>query len=116
MSKRCEMDGQERRVDFAGALRDAGVTALIAFGLFLPLIGFQTVVDFQNSLVLTTRWPMLFTIVAVVGAGRLAFSLAVGPWGGRRPAVCLAGGRAVAPAGEDAAGNGRALALAYRRR
>ena len=38
------------RVDLAHArLRDAGVTALIAFGLFLPLIGFQTVVDFRNE-------------------------------------------------------------------
>ncbi len=73
-------DAPDKRVDMARALRDAGFTALLAFGLFLPLIGFQTIVDFQNNLVLTTRWPMLFAIVATVGAGRLAFSLVVAPW------------------------------------
>src|SRR5664279_4443642 len=82
MSRRCEMaDGApDKRVDMARALRDAGLTALLAFGLFLPLIGFQTVTDFGNNLVLTTRWPLLFAIVAVVGAGRLAYSLVVEPW------------------------------------
>ncbi|HEY1474229.1 MAG TPA: high-affinity branched-chain amino acid ABC transporter permease LivM [Pseudolabrys sp.] len=69
-----------KRLDMARALRDAGLTALLAFGLFLPLIGFQTIADFHNDLILTTRWPLLFSIVAIVGAGRLAFSLAVEPW------------------------------------
>ena len=69
-----------KRVDMARALRDAGVTALLAFGLFLPLIGFQTVTDIRNELVLTTRWPLLFTIVAVIGVGRLAYSLVIEPW------------------------------------
>ena len=38
------MDGgaQSERVDIGGALRHAGITGLIALGLFLPLIGFQT--------------------------------------------------------------------------
>ena len=69
MSRRFEMaDGApQKRVDMARALRDAGITALLAFGLFLPLIGFQTVTDFGNNLVLTTRWPLLFAITAVVG-------------------------------------------------
>ena len=57
----------DRRVDVARALRDAGFTALLAFGLFLPLIGFQTVTNIRNDLILTTRWPLLFAIVAVVG-------------------------------------------------
>jgi branched-chain amino acid transport system permease protein len=69
-----------QRVDMARALRDAGLTALLAFGLFLPLIGFQTITDFHNDLVLNTRWPLLLAIVAIVGAGRLAFSLVVEPW------------------------------------
>ncbi len=70
----------EQRVDLARALRDAGFTALLAFGLFLPLIGFQTVTNIRNELVLNTRWPLLFGIVAVVGGGRLAYSLVVEPW------------------------------------
>ena len=61
-------------------MRDAGVTALLAFGLFLPLIGFQTVTDFRNDLILTTRWPLLFAVVAIVGFGRLAYSLVIVPW------------------------------------
>ncbi len=69
-----------QRVDVGRALRDAGVTALLAFGLFLPLIGFQTVTNIRNELILATRWPLLFTIVAVVGAGRLTFSLVLDPW------------------------------------
>jgi branched-chain amino acid transport system permease protein len=68
------------RTDIAAAFKDAGITALIAFGLFLPLIGFETVQNIRNELVLTTRWPLLFAITAVVGVGRLTFALAVDPW------------------------------------
>ena len=72
-------DVPDMRADTARALRDAGVTALLAFGLFLPLIGFQTVTNVRNDLILVTRWPLLFAIVAVVGLGRLAYALAVEP-------------------------------------
>jgi len=72
-------DAQDRRVDTPRALRDAGITALLAFGLFLPLIGFQTVTDVRNDLILTTRWPLLFAVVAIVSLGRLAYSLVIFP-------------------------------------
>jgi branched-chain amino acid transport system permease protein len=72
------------REEVVAAIRDAVVTAVIAFGLFLPLIGFQTVQNINNVLVLRTRWPLLFTIVAIVGVGRLGFSLVVEPWLKRR--------------------------------
>ena len=72
-----------QRVDLAGALRDAAFTGVIAFCLFLPLIGFLTVVDIGNRLVLTTRWPLLFAIVALV-PGRFAYSAALAPWLARR--------------------------------
>jgi branched-chain amino acid transport system permease protein len=75
---------QDQRVDVARALGDAGLTALLAFGLFLPLIGFQTVTDIRNDLILATRWPLLFSIVALVGGGRLAYSVAFEPWLKRR--------------------------------
>jgi branched-chain amino acid transport system permease protein len=68
------------RVDVARALRDAGFTALLAFGLFLPLIGFQTVTDIRNELILTTRWPLLFMIVGAVAVGRFAYALIIAPW------------------------------------
>jgi branched-chain amino acid transport system permease protein len=74
------MAAARSRVEFTRALRDAGVTALIAFGLFLPLIGFLTVQNIRNELTLTTRWPLLFALVAIVGIGRFAYSLIVEPW------------------------------------
>jgi branched-chain amino acid transport system permease protein len=67
------------RLDAIAALRDAAITAAIAFGLFLPLIGFQTAVNGENALILTTRWPLLFAIVAAVGLGRLGYSLLFEP-------------------------------------
>ncbi len=69
-----------KRVDTTRALRDAGLTGLIAFGLFVPLIGFETVTNVRNDLILTTRWPLLFAIVVIVALGRLAYSLAIEPW------------------------------------
>ncbi|HZQ12500.1 MAG TPA: high-affinity branched-chain amino acid ABC transporter permease LivM [Pseudolabrys sp.] len=73
-----------RRVDIARALSDAGLTAFIAFGLLLPLIGFLTGVDGRNQLVLTTRWPLLAGITAFVGLARLLFALFVAPYLTRR--------------------------------
>src|SRR5690349_563795 len=82
MSKRSDMadDAPAPRVDTGRALKDAAVTALLAFGLFLPLVGFQTTTDVRNDLILTTRWPLLFAVVAAAGFGRLAYSLVVEPW------------------------------------
>src|SRR5579862_3421792 len=93
MSRRCEVpalansaEGDTRaaaaapgRTDLFAALRDAGITAAVAFGLFLPLIGFQTVTDIGNNLILRTRWPLLFALVAIIGIGRLGYSLAIEP-------------------------------------
>jgi branched-chain amino acid transport system permease protein len=66
------------------ALRDAAITAAIAFGLFLPLIGFQTTVNGRNELILVTRWPFLFVLVAIIAGGRLAYALVIQPWLARR--------------------------------
>ncbi len=71
---------QKRRVNIPGALRDAALTGLIAFGLFLPLIGFQTTVNGRNELILVTRWPFLVVLVAIIVAGRLAYSVVAEPW------------------------------------
>jgi len=72
------------RVPLARALRDAGFTALLTFGLLLPLVGFQTVTNFRNVLIVVSRWPLLLSIVAIVGVGRLGYSLVVEPWLERR--------------------------------
>ncbi|HKS87147.1 MAG TPA: high-affinity branched-chain amino acid ABC transporter permease LivM [Pseudolabrys sp.] len=71
---------QVERVTISHALRDAGATALLAFGLFLPLIGFQTVTDIRNNLILNMRWPLLLAVVAIAGCGRLCYALALEPW------------------------------------
>jgi branched-chain amino acid transport system permease protein len=86
---------QSGRVDAIRALRDAGFTGLIAFAVLLPLIGFLTGVDGSNQLVLTTRWPLLFAVVAVVAACRFLYCFTLMPWLARRaqrpaPAAALA--------------------------
>jgi branched-chain amino acid transport system permease protein len=75
---------QSERVDMTGALRDAGFTGLIAFGALLPLIGFLTGVDGSNQLVLTTRWPLLLAIAAIVASCRFLYCFALMPWLARR--------------------------------
>jgi len=68
----------------ARAFKDAGFWALVAFGLFLPLIGFRAVQDIHNELALETRWPLLAGFVAIVAAGRLFHNLVIAPWQARR--------------------------------
>jgi branched-chain amino acid transport system permease protein len=72
------------RVEVGKALKDAGLTALITFALFLPLIGFKTVQNMRNELELETRMPLLFSFVAVITAAKLFGSLVVDPWRERR--------------------------------
>src|SRR3974377_1801427 len=69
-----------QRVDMARALPDAGFPAVLSLGLLLPLIGFQTITDTRNNLVLVTRWPLLFGLVAFVGIARFVFSIAIAPY------------------------------------
>src|SRR3984957_10725012 len=109
MSRRSEMQAavrqagaQSGRVDMTGALRDAGFTGLIAFGALLPLIGFLTGVDGSNQLVLTTRWPLLLAIVAIIAACRFLYRFAITPWLARRAQLPA---RAVSPAWRDAIAN-----------
>jgi branched-chain amino acid transport system permease protein len=67
-------------IDFAHAFKDAGVSALIAFGLFLPLIGFHAVSNIRNELTLETRFPLLIAIVVIIGTARLFYNLVIAPW------------------------------------
>jgi branched-chain amino acid transport system permease protein len=67
------------RVEIVRALRNAGWTALLAFGLFLPLIGFVTVQSMDRRLILDTRFGLLAIFVAIVAGGRLVYSLSVAP-------------------------------------
>ncbi len=72
------------RVDVVRALRQAAITGLIAFGLLLPLIGFNTVQNIHNELILETRWPLLAALVAIIAGGRFLHALLIAPWLARR--------------------------------
>jgi len=78
------MESPSAENDIARAFKDAGFWALVAFGLFLPLIGFQAVQNIRNELTLETRWPLLFAFVAIVAVGRLLQNLLIAPWLERR--------------------------------
>jgi branched-chain amino acid transport system permease protein len=87
----------DKPIDVVRALKDTAVTALIAFGLFLPLIGFNTVLNIHNELILETRWPLLAILVGIIAAGRFVYSLLFAPrlqdstvWS--QPEVSIAGG------------------------
>jgi branched-chain amino acid transport system permease protein len=72
------------RLDLARACRDAAVAALISCGLFLPLIGFNTVLNIHNELILETRWPLFAAFIAIIAGGRFIHSLLIAPWLERR--------------------------------
>src|SRR5262249_18780556 len=81
------MESPSAENDIARAFKDAGFWTLVAFGLFLPLIGFRAVQDIRNELTLETRWPLLFAFVAIVAVGRLFHNLVIAPWRERRRRV-----------------------------
>jgi len=68
------------------AVKHAAIAAMLAIGLFLPLIGLRTTTNIRNELTLETRWPLLFTLVAIVAAVSLINSLVIEPWRAHRAA------------------------------
>jgi branched-chain amino acid transport system permease protein len=71
------------RIDLTRALKDAVFAALLAFGLFLPLVGFDTVTNIRNELILQTRFGLLAIIVALITTASLVNSFVVAPWRAR---------------------------------
>ena len=61
---------QASRPDLRHALQGAGWTALISFGLFLPLIGFVTYQDVNNQIALDTRFGLLGIFVSTMTLDR----------------------------------------------
>ena len=74
-----------------GVLRDAGLSALVALGLFGPMIGLRTE-SFGGPLELVPRPLAVAAAVAAVFAGRVVLLL----WRGRRPAANYARNRRLA--------------------
>jgi branched-chain amino acid transport system permease protein len=59
----------------ARAFKDALFAAVIALGVFGPLLGFKTTQDMQNRLIVEPRFDMLALAVLIVFAGRFLISL-----------------------------------------
>jgi branched-chain amino acid transport system permease protein len=69
------------RPGLAHALRDALLATLVAFGLFVVMVGLRTDVAPSGALFLRQRWADVALLCGLVFAGRLVVSL----WGARRP-------------------------------
>jgi branched-chain amino acid transport system permease protein len=78
---------RETSASLANALMDTAFWALVACGLFLPLIGFYTTLNIHNELTLQTRWPLFASLVLAVAAARLVHNLVVAPLLERRRAA-----------------------------
>ena len=63
------------RLDLLAAVKEAAIAALVAFGLFVLMIGIRTDQGPTGALVLTTRFGALAAIVAAVFVGRLVCAL-----------------------------------------
>ena len=81
----------EPRIDFNRALKHAAIAGIVTFGMLLPLIGFRTIQDMRNELVLETRPLMLAIFVLIAIAGSLLISLVIVPWRQRRAAAHVPG-------------------------
>ncbi|MCC6946336.1 MAG: high-affinity branched-chain amino acid ABC transporter permease LivM [Bradyrhizobiaceae bacterium] len=62
-------------LDIFGALKDAGIAAFVAFGLFSLIIGLRTEQGITGQLILLPRPELLFVLVALVFAGRFVIAL-----------------------------------------
>jgi branched-chain amino acid transport system permease protein len=83
----------EKAVDLTGALKNAGLSALVAFGLFSLLIGAHTDQGPTGALVITTRPELLAVMVALVFVGSLVRDLVL-HGKGLAPALRLPAGTA----------------------
>lgn len=85
------VSASEPRSDLHRALKHAAITGLVTCGMLLPLIGFRTVQDMSNELVLETRPLLLAIFVLIAVAGSLVLSLVLIPWQRRRAAAYVPG-------------------------
>jgi len=70
-----EAEPAAKRLDVLAAVKEAAIAALVAFGLFVLLIGIRTEQGPTGALVFTTRFGLLVEIVAAVFVGRLLRAL-----------------------------------------
>jgi branched-chain amino acid transport system permease protein len=63
--------GARSRVNLAATLKEAGLAALIAFGLSVPILAFRTDQGQANELILRPRWGLVALVCALAFATRL---------------------------------------------
>lgn len=80
--------GPESR--FGKALREALFAGVISLGMFVLYVGLKTDQNIRNELVLTQRWGLLATFVALAMVGRFLMVLVIGPWFAARKAASAA--------------------------
>jgi branched-chain amino acid transport system permease protein len=66
--------------DFAAALKDAGLAALVTLGLAIPIIAYKTDQGPANELILTPRWGLVLVLCALAFAVRLGMRVVGAPW------------------------------------
>lgn len=69
------------------ALKDAALTAAVAAGLFVLIIGFKTDQNIRNELILVQRWELFFALVILAAAGRFLMSAWIAPAMAQRKAA-----------------------------
>ena len=67
-------DSQQRKLNWPGLMKEAGVAGLIALGLSVVMLGFKTEVQ-PGGLGIVTRWPWVAVAVITVFIGRLLLAL-----------------------------------------
>jgi branched-chain amino acid transport system permease protein len=85
----------------ANAAREALYAGLIAFGLFVLLVGLKTDQNIRNELILVQRWGLLAILVGIVMAGRFVISAFLRPELERRRAARAAQPAVAAPVEES---------------
>jgi branched-chain amino acid transport system permease protein len=61
------------------SLAEALFTGVISCGLFVLLIGFESAQNIRNELILNTRWPLFWAVVAIATVGRFIMSYYIRP-------------------------------------
>ena len=69
-----------RKIRALFLLKEAGLTALVAFVLALPLIGFKTITG-GGRLEFVFRWEVLLATVSIIFFGRLTLAAVRDTWG-----------------------------------
>ena len=69
-----------RKIRALFLLKEAGLTALVAFVLALPLIGFKTITG-SDRLEFVFRWEFLLATVSIIFFGRLTLAAVRDTWG-----------------------------------